>query len=200
MKREIEVMPGKGLEDVVSELITARENGESVYCKFNGHTLDSDTVTMDSAFLEVTGRTKDDFMKAREEYLKALERSYEGIDIPREFDLGAVLNITTGRLFTNMGDVEEVCTFLARKAKDNMSSLLDQGVMRDYILSVYPELTGVGTDVVIKDFDDAKAYVDSQKKAFGERLPLTPMSKGYIREHLEKSSSDTNKTEGHKTM
>lgn len=26
----------------------------------------------------------------------------------REFDLGAVLNITTGRLFTNMDDIYEV--------------------------------------------------------------------------------------------
>ena len=37
----------------------------------------------------------------------------ENIEIaPKMFDLGAILNITTGRLFTNMDDVYEVLNYL----------------------------------------------------------------------------------------
>ena len=74
MKREIEVLPGSNLESVVYTLLAAKARGESVYCKFNGHKLYSDTVTMDSAFMEVTGQTKTDFDKAKEEWRKNYER------------------------------------------------------------------------------------------------------------------------------
>ena len=48
---------------------------------------------------------------------------------------------------------------------------------KPYILSLHPELEGVGVDVVIKSFEDAKAFVDEQKKIYGDKLSLTPMSK-----------------------
>ena len=74
MKREIEVLPGSNLESVVYTLLAAKARGESVYCEFNGHKLYSDTVSMDSAFMEVTGQTKADFDKAQEEWRKNYER------------------------------------------------------------------------------------------------------------------------------
>ena len=74
MKREIEVLPGSNLESVVYTLLAAKARGESVYCEFNGHKLYSDTVSMDSAFMEVTGQTKADFDKAKEEWHKNYER------------------------------------------------------------------------------------------------------------------------------
>lgn len=56
------------LPQVVKELQEHHKRGERVFTVFNGHELYSDTVTMDSAYLEVTGKTKaefDEFVKER---------------------------------------------------------------------------------------------------------------------------------------
>lgn len=67
MRREIKLPISSSLEEAVNALLDAKARGESVYCKFNGHKLYSDTVTMDSAYLEITGQTKADFDRDREE-------------------------------------------------------------------------------------------------------------------------------------
>lgn len=53
------------LERCVERLLQFKEKGELVKYQFNGYWLYSDTVTMDSAFLEVTGKNKADFDKER---------------------------------------------------------------------------------------------------------------------------------------
>ena len=95
----------------------------------------------------------------------------------REFDLGAILNATTCRLFTSMDDVYDVYSYLMGHDVYTHSIPRYADEIKAYILSEYPELKGVGDDVVIKSFDDAKAFVDEQKKVFGEKLVLRPMSK-----------------------
>lgn len=68
--KEIIMLPGDTIEQAVLRLLEAKEKGESVYCDFNGHKLYSDTVSMDSAYLEITGKTKVDFDKEKEEWCK----------------------------------------------------------------------------------------------------------------------------------
>ena len=46
------------LERCVERLLQFKERGELVKYQFNGHWLYSDTVTIDSAFLEITGKNK----------------------------------------------------------------------------------------------------------------------------------------------
>ena len=60
------------LERCVERLLEYKEKGELVKYNFNEHWLYSDMVTMDSAFLEVTGKNKVDFDKAQEEYFEKL--------------------------------------------------------------------------------------------------------------------------------
>ena len=60
------------LERCVERLLEYKEKGELVKYEFNGHWLYSDTVTMDSAFLEVTGKNKADFDKEQEELREKL--------------------------------------------------------------------------------------------------------------------------------
>lgn len=60
------------LERCVERLLQFKERGELVKYNFNGHWLYSDTVTMDSAFLEVTGKNKEDFDKAQKEYFEKI--------------------------------------------------------------------------------------------------------------------------------
>lgn len=66
--REIEFLCGWSIERAVIELLEYKEKGELVCGEFNGHMLYSDTVTMDSAYLEITGKNKKDFDKAQEEW------------------------------------------------------------------------------------------------------------------------------------
>lgn len=58
MEREIEMQPRSNLESVVYTLLAAKARGEHVFFDFNGHILHSDTVSMDSAYMEVMGCTK----------------------------------------------------------------------------------------------------------------------------------------------
>lgn len=97
--------------------------------------------------------------------------------IQREFDLGAILNITTGRLFTNMDDVYEVLNYLIGDSIYTHQIPRAASAAQAYVLSLHPELKGIGDDAVITSLEDAKAFVDEQKKVFGEKLPLSPMSK-----------------------
>jgi len=95
----------------------------------------------------------------------------------KEFDLGAILNITTSRLFTNMDDVYEVLNYLTGDSLFTHQLPRVMETAKPYVLSLYPQLEGVGVDVVINSFEEAKAFIDEQKKIYGDKLPLTPMSK-----------------------
>lgn len=59
--KKIEITPGDKLDEVVDMLIEADIRGEQVYVEFNGHKLYSNGITMDSAYKEVLGFTKQEF-------------------------------------------------------------------------------------------------------------------------------------------
>lgn len=63
---------GSRLDEAVTMLQDYNRKGEKVCVEFNGVMLYSDTVTMDSAYLAVTGKTK----KEMDEYLKEQHEQY----------------------------------------------------------------------------------------------------------------------------
>lgn len=65
---------GSTLEECVNSLLKFKKRGESVVVNFNGHQLYSCDITMDSAFQEVTGKTKDEFNRAQQEYMENLKK------------------------------------------------------------------------------------------------------------------------------
>lgn len=65
---------GQTIDDAVSELLKYRDKGLLVCTSFNTHTLYSDTVTLDSAYLEVTGETKIEFDKLQREWKEKYEK------------------------------------------------------------------------------------------------------------------------------
>ena len=71
---EIEIMAGYNIEAAVKELLKYKKHGKLVCADFNGHTLYSDTVTVDSAYLEITGKTKTDYDKEKEQIYQTLIR------------------------------------------------------------------------------------------------------------------------------
>lgn len=57
----IEFKLGSSIEHAVNVLLDIKKDGGSVRGVFNGVMLYSDTVTMDSAYMEIVGMTKADF-------------------------------------------------------------------------------------------------------------------------------------------
>ena len=75
--KKIEVYAGANLDEAVEMLLRMKEQGESVYCNFNGHKLYSDNVTIDSAYLEVCGKTKAEWDKEMKERLENYKKEEE---------------------------------------------------------------------------------------------------------------------------
>ena len=65
------------LDEVVRELIQLRRHGFDAYCEFNGHTLYSKTVTLDSAYLEVTGYTYREYLKEQQRIIDEWKKQEE---------------------------------------------------------------------------------------------------------------------------
>ncbi|WP_227394210.1 hypothetical protein [Jeotgalibacillus aurantiacus] len=71
---QVELFLGYTIEKAVNELLSYRDRGRLVSGDFNGVTLYSDTVTMDSAYKEITGKSKAEFDRAQEEWKQDRER------------------------------------------------------------------------------------------------------------------------------
>lgn len=72
--KEIEFLAGDTVEEAVKELLSYKDKGKLVCASFNGVTLYSDTVTMDGAYKEITGKTKSEFDKSQDEWRENLEK------------------------------------------------------------------------------------------------------------------------------
>ena len=83
--RKLEFYYGS-IEDFVYLLLHYKEKGELVYADFNGHRFYSDTVTMDGAYKEITGKTKAEFdymVKEQEDAWEEQKREHE-TSIPKK--------------------------------------------------------------------------------------------------------------------
>jgi len=73
--REIMLSAGSTIQDVVNYLLEFKEKGILACADFNGKTLYSDTVTMDSAYLDIIGKTKSEFDNEQQERVERLEKA-----------------------------------------------------------------------------------------------------------------------------
>lgn len=60
---KIELPIGSTIEQAVDLLFQYKNKGELVYVEFNGTSLYSDVVTIDSAYREITGKSKTEFVE-----------------------------------------------------------------------------------------------------------------------------------------
>lgn len=76
--KEIEFLAGNTIEDAVNKLLYYKKKGMLVYGSFNGHSLYSDTVTMDSAYRKIIGKSKVEFDKdLKVEMIERIKRQKE---------------------------------------------------------------------------------------------------------------------------
>ncbi len=75
--KKITIKPGSSVEQAVNKLLEYKNSGKVVFAELNGKILYSDTVTMDNAYLEITGMTKAEFEKAKQAELEKIEHNEE---------------------------------------------------------------------------------------------------------------------------
>ena len=68
---------GYCLKDVVSELLWNKQQGKEVCCEFNGVTLMSSDVTLDSAYLAVTGMTYAEYQENEKRHIEKRKQEEE---------------------------------------------------------------------------------------------------------------------------
>lgn len=140
--RRITLSGGPNLEKVVNELLKYQARGESVVYDFNGHELYSCDVTMDSAFLEVTGRTKAEYdaeeAKILKEHKDLRDITYEEmikniVDNPRKM-VGELVN---GMALTESWiSIEDIKTILPYLPEEQYQELVEGGRNDDFIISL----------------------------------------------------------------
>ena len=64
-----EVFLEGSLKKIVDQLLEFKKAGKSVFCRYNGHILYSDIVTLDSAYIDITGFTYKQFKEAQKEFV-----------------------------------------------------------------------------------------------------------------------------------
>ncbi len=69
----IEINIGESIDNMVALLNEYNARGDKVCVKFNDHTFYSDTVTLDAAYIELTGMTKDEYATFHENERKRVE-------------------------------------------------------------------------------------------------------------------------------
>lgn len=74
---EIELSCGCTIEEAVEELLYYKNKGIKVYGDFNGHKLYSDTITIDGAYKEITGYTKEEYDINNKKISEKLKKQFE---------------------------------------------------------------------------------------------------------------------------
>lgn len=64
---------GMTLKSCIDKLLEYKEKGKLVFVEFNGHKLYSDTITLDSAYEEVTGLKYNDYLELADKWTKDIE-------------------------------------------------------------------------------------------------------------------------------
>ena len=105
----------------------------------------------------------------------------------RIFSLGQILNITTMKLFTEPKDIYDLMNYLYDNGEDEkmgkkaLEFFQKEAEAKDYILSVYPKLKGVGVYDEINSKEDAEEFLLEAKEKYGDEFELLPMQRNHSR-------------------
>ena len=93
----------------------------------------------------------------------------------REFDLGSILNMTTGLYLTSWDDICELASFLLGRSVYILELVFFYSEMRNHILSIYPQLSSIDPNVQITSYEEAQVFIQKQKAIYGNSLVITPI-------------------------
>ena len=102
----------------------------------------------------------------------------------RTFDLGTVLTVTSGRVFTSIDNFYDILNYLSNDKIYTHQIPRVITIAKSYVLERYPQLDGVGKDVVINNKQDVETFIGEQKSIYGDSFVLSPMT-GEIYQHID---------------
>lgn len=118
---------GSTLDECVNELLEFQKRGESVFIDFNGHKLYSCDVTVDSAYKEVCGKTKEESDKAIEEYLANIEKKEKEAKAKAEAKIPEWIKRGEGFIYPERAEEWKKCVE-AKAASDFYGKDLDEAI------------------------------------------------------------------------
>lgn len=97
----------------------------------------------------------------------------------RWFDLGVILSLTTYRMYAEMKDIQNALKYIVNDSVYTHQMPRVADLVRPYVLSLYPELEGVGVNENIRGKEEVLDFVSSQKEIFGDSLPVAKIQKDF---------------------
>lgn len=123
---------GNTIEEMVEYLINCREKGKSVYVKFNGKILYSADVTLEDAYMQITGFTKEEINNGNAELLAAkteeeknvIEEKYAKIKQRHIYESNIKTNQKEKeKLTSEINDIEQQLVVLKAKEVEQKESI-----------------------------------------------------------------------------
>ena len=118
----------------------------------------------------------------------------------QEFDLGTILTVTTAkcRLFTEIENLYAILSYLIEDNTFTHQIPRAHEIAKSYVLLQYPNLEGVGDDVIIENREDVTNFLNEQMKIYGDKFILSLIPKGYSYIETASSMNDTPKSKSKK--
>ncbi|MBQ6285417.1 MAG: hypothetical protein IJK67_03820 [Bacilli bacterium] len=99
------------------------------------------------------------------------------MNIQKEFSLGALLSVATGRLYCTMDELYEILNYLTGESLFTHQIPRATTAAKPYVLSLYPQLVDVGVNEQFNNEADVFTFIEEQKRKFGDKFVLSPMTK-----------------------
>lgn len=216
--KRINVKDYTKLEDVVNELISHQAKGEKVYCVYRGYRLDSENITMDSAYTKVFGISKVEYdaeeklamdaIMENDRIRKEKEKHYQDIIFERTH--GEPRKVTKEKVIKGLKFIAE---HQDMEQEELLNSLLDLGCdfsiedidrekqrtgeINDIFLGLTLGTTTSGAYVLVnaRDSESGRSYVkekflstDSDSTIYGYIRTVTG-DNNYTKDNIENNKS-----------
>lgn len=97
----------------------------------------------------------------------------------KDFSLGAVLSVTTGRLLADLDDIYAIMSHLASSDVTTIGLMVLAEPAKAALLEQHPALKDIEVPAKFKDEDHVWAWVEEQENLYGKTLPVAPMDEEY---------------------
>ena len=95
----------------------------------------------------------------------------------REFDLGVVISIASGRTLAPYYEIQKCLKYLTGRP-ETFTGEIPRGEVfaaKAYIINKYPQINGVGEGANVANEAEIREFVNKQKSIYGNSLSLSPM-------------------------
>lgn len=135
---ELDCFAGSSIDEAVEKLISERKLGHDCYINFNGVKIFSKNVTLDSAYLDITGMSKKEFENYQEKRRREFEEGHKlfpkdkhemwdeivpvrASDLYHGMELDNILEIQRLLTYEEKGSYEEIKKFMDNQGHSGMS-------------------------------------------------------------------------------